>query len=198
MPTISFAPVYVLSANRKFRKAGDTPYISIYNLVPLILFHHGPPSTGCTKGANQGRAHVSYFPLPKTVFSNGPTTFYCRDPLEIAAPVQCFRSTRCEGVKGCLIDSKNRRVVFSLISLFFKPYCLIFRGRTFAFPVGKVFLCHAGSHREIGPYFVRLYADGAPNRRSDFSFTAISGKFVKGEICRLYMGVAREGVPYNN
>lgn len=42
-------------------------------------------------------------------------------------------------MRGCPVDSKNRRVVLSLISLSFKPYCLAFRGRTPAFPAGKVF-----------------------------------------------------------
>ncbi|KAI6527204.1 hypothetical protein MCOR16_005841, partial [Pyricularia oryzae] len=34
MPTTLSAPVYVPSANRKLRKAGDTPYMSIHSLVP--------------------------------------------------------------------------------------------------------------------------------------------------------------------
>ncbi|KAL5947305.1 hypothetical protein ACKVV1_000381 [Pyricularia oryzae] len=34
MPTTSSAPVYVPSASRKLRKAGDTPYMSIHSLVP--------------------------------------------------------------------------------------------------------------------------------------------------------------------
>ncbi|KAL5921905.1 hypothetical protein ACKVWE_002004 [Pyricularia oryzae] len=75
MPTISFAPVYVPNASRKFRKAGDTPYMSIHSLVPhpaqipSASEKHGAPQSHYSTTAHRPRG------VPRVRTKAVPTRF---------------------------------------------------------------------------------------------------------------------------
>ncbi|EHA49306.1 hypothetical protein MGG_17502 [Pyricularia oryzae 70-15] len=127
MPTTSSAPVYVPSASRKLRKAGDTPYMSIHSLVPhpaqipSASEKHGAPQSHYSTTAHRPRG------VPRQ----------WADHVLLSGPFGDCRAGTVLPVHVQLTNPRNG----TTSSLQAIPEA--FRGRTPAFPAGKVFFFFA-------------------------------------------------------
>ncbi|KAI6440952.1 hypothetical protein MCOR15_011712 [Pyricularia oryzae] len=151
MPTTSSAPVYVPSASRKLRKAGDTPYMSIHSLTrrrfPVRMrsmgrLSHTIPPRPTVHGVYQG---CEPRPCPRFLLPVTQSRLQqWADHVLLSGPFGDCRAGTVLPVHVQLTNPRNG----TTSSLQAIPEA--FRGRTPAFPAGKVFCATLARIAKLG------------------------------------------------